>query len=446
MSKYAKIAAAVLVVALLVVGRYFAMQKSVKPLPQLSPRAGEVKPSSEFLNAKKAAEYYEHEIRRKPEIVRNYVALAQLFLQEARITGNHHEYIPKAQELLEEALSREPENDEAILAKASALMTLHQFQEAKRLAQIAATRNPYSASAYGLLSDAHVELGEYEEAVKACDKMLSLRPDLRAYARASHLRELHGDLDGAIAAMRMACDAGVYGQENRAWALYQLANLYLKMGKLDTAAYIFEGILKERPNYAYAMSGLAQIKSAKKQYPEAIELLAKAHQTTPEHGFAEQLAHIYRASGNTQSADSTARKVLEAFGQHERGGWNVNREYALFCADQGLNLPAALKRAKIEYDHRPDNIDVLDTYAWTLYKNGQASKAVPLIEKAMRLNTRSSTLHYHAGMIYYAAGQPEKAMAHLKRAFEENLFIHPLYAENAQQMITVISSKSYALK
>jgi tetratricopeptide (TPR) repeat protein len=446
MSKNAKILTALVVLALLVIGRYFAVQKSIKPLPNLSPRMGEVKPSSEFLNANKAAEYYQYEIRRKPEVVQNYIELAQLFLQEARITGNHHEYIPKAQEMLDEALSREPENVEAMMAKASMLMTLHQFHEARKLAQIATVRRPYSAVAHGLLSDAHVELGEYEEAVKACDKMLSLRPDLRAYARASHLRELHGDIDGAIAAMRMACDAGVSGHENRAWALYQLGNLYLNAGKLDTAAYIFDGILKERPNSAHALSGLAQIKSAKKQYHEAIALLLQAHQLTPEHGFIEQLAYVYRAAGDLRRADSTAKKALEAFGQHEREGWNINREFAMFCTDQELNLPVALKRAKIEYEIRSQNIDVLETYAWALYKNGNAPEAVPLIEQAMRLNTQRSTLYYRAGMIYHAAGQPEKAMAYLKRAFENNLHVHPLYADNARQTLAMISAKAYALK
>jgi tetratricopeptide (TPR) repeat protein len=446
MSKNAKIVAAVAVVALLVIGRYFAVHKSVKPLPSLSPRAGEVKPSSEFLNAKEAVEYYEYEIRRKPEVVQNYVELAQLFLQEARITGNHHEYIPKAQEMLEEALRREPENPEAMMAKASMLMTLHQFQEAKQLAQTAVERRPRTAMAWGLLSDALVELGEYEEAVTACDKMLSLRPDLRSYARASHLREIHGDGEGAVAAMRLACDAGVSGQENRAWALYHLGLLYLNQGKRDTAAYIFNGILEERPTYAYALSGLAQIDNAKKQYAEAIDLLTQAYQTMPEHAFFEQLVEVYRAAGDQHRADATAKKVLEAFGQHERGGWNINREYALFCADHDLNLPAALKRARMEYERRPKNIDVLETYAWALYKNGKAAEAISVIEQAMRLNTRRATLHYRAGMIYHAAAQPEKALACLKRSLHENLYLHPLHAESAQQAIAMLSSKIYALK
>jgi tetratricopeptide (TPR) repeat protein len=216
MSKNAKIAAAIVVLLLIIAGRYYALQKhNAVTLPQLNKRPAEILPSSEFLNAKKAVEFYETAIRRKPEAVKNYVELAQVFLQEARVTGNHHQYVPEAQKLLDEALSRNSQDFQATIIKASLMMTLHQFQEAKRLAQIAIVQAPINAFSQGILSDAHLELGEYDEAVKACDKMLSLRPDLRSYARASYLRELHGDNDGAIEAMRLACDAGVAGQEAR---------------------------------------------------------------------------------------------------------------------------------------------------------------------------------------------------------------------------------------
>ena len=49
------------------------------------------------------------------------------------------------------------------------------------------------------------------------DKMVSIRPDLRSYSRISYLREIHGDMPGAIEAMKMAIQAGYPGYEDRAW-------------------------------------------------------------------------------------------------------------------------------------------------------------------------------------------------------------------------------------
>ena len=447
MDKYKKLGVAIAGIAVLCLGIYFLLEPKIAvDIPNLSRRSGEINPSSEFLNAQKAVEHYRDEIRKHPDAVKNYIELAQLFLQEARVTGNDVEYLPKARSLLEEALRRDPESFDAIITKASMSLTMHQFLEAKQLLEKAIARNPHNAFAYGVLCDAHVELGEYDEAVKASDKMISIRPDLRSYSRVSYLRELHGGLKGAREAMKLACDAGVHGQENRAWALYYLGKLFLEEGKLDTAAYIFNGILEERPNYAYALSGLAQVMGAQGGYDEAIRLLERAYKATPEHLFLEQLADIHRATGQFQSADSVIKKILDTFEQDEQRGWNINREYAMLCANHEHNLPEALERAKTEYDRRPNNIDVLDTYAWALYKNGKASEAVPFVERAMRLNTESSALHYRAGMIYYAAGQREKGFAYLKRSLNENPFVHVLYVDSARKMISSLRNPSLTNK
>ena len=399
---------------------------NVVDVPTLSFRGGNANASAEFLNAQKAVDYYRSEIQQHPEKIKNYIELAQLFLQEARVTGRHHEYIPKAQYLIEQVLSRDPQNYDALVTKATMLLTLHQFAEAKELAERAISQQPHTAIGYGILCDAHVELGNYDEAVKACDKMVSVRPDLRSYSRVSYLRELHGDVEGAIEVMKMAAEAGITGQENRAWALYNLGKLFVNMGKLDTAAYIFKGILEERPDYAYAMSGLAQVKRAQGKMQDAVDLLSKASQITPEHVFVEQLADVYLSSGQKESARGVATIAMEMFNQHEKGGWNINREYAMFCVNHGMNLEDALQRAKKEYGARPNNIDVLETYAWTLYKNGKAVDAVPLIEKAMRLNTKNFMLAYHAGKIYAAAGMQDKAQTYFNRAKNENRFVETL--------------------
>jgi tetratricopeptide (TPR) repeat protein len=223
--------------------------------------------------------------------------------------------------------------------------------------------------------------------------------------------------------------------------------LYLQQSKADTAAFIFKGILEERPNYAYATAGLAQVNNAKKNYTEAIELFQQAYKIMPDHGFIESLADVYRAAGKIKLADSTGQEVLKTFGQHEQGGWNINREFAMFCTNHGMNFAPALKRAKSEYEARSDNIDVLEIYAWALYKNGQALEAVPLIERAMELNTSRATLSYHAGMIYFAANQREKAKTHLQRSLAENLYLHPLYVAEAQQTLSkIITTTNYAMK
>ena len=413
-------------------------------ITNLSPRSGDATASSEFLNAQKAVAFYREQIRKNPDNPKHYVELAQLYLQEARVTALHHEYFPKAARLLEQVLKLDPRDFNALITKASMLATLHQFQEAKQIVQRAIAINPYNAYAYGILCDTHVELGEYEDAVKTCDKMLSIRPDLRSYARASYLREMYGDNAGAKAAMQMAGDAGVPGQEPRAWCFYNLGKLYLHEAKHDTAEYIFKGILAERPHYAYALSGLAHVRSAQMKWDETIALLKEAWQAMPDHSFLEDLAAAYRIAGKTRLGDETTQMVLKEFSDHIKEGWNVDKEFAVFCADHGIELEKALTRARRDYERRPNNIEALDAYAWTLFKNGKANEAQPLIEQAMRLGTRNVGMKYHATMIYKTVGDAAKATTLLREISDMNpqskiIYTHDV--KNAIAELTAMASK-----
>ncbi len=419
---------------------FISIKSSDYNIPNLSPRGGNANSSSEFINAQHAVDFYREQIRKHPDAAKNYIELAQIFIQEARITGKHHEYIPKAQKLVDIALEKEPDNLIANVTKASLLMTLHQFNKAKYLIDKITSGNPFNANAYGVLVDDEVELGFYEKAVKACDKMLSIRPDLNSYSRASYLRELYGEQSDAIDAMKLASNAGVTGQENRAWALYNLGNLFLNQGKLDTAAFIFNGILQERPGYAFALAGLSDIYAAKNNFNKAIENLVQASQNAPQHIFIEKLADIYKVMGQKESEEEINQKVLDAFRQHEKDGYDIDLEYARFCLNHDINLNIALECAENEYHRRPGNIDALDAYAWALYKNGRSGDAVQFIEKAIRLNTSRSILYYHAGMIYYDINNNKAAVYFLKKAFSQNPYINVLYADSARKTLNSLNN------
>ncbi len=410
------------------IGTYFGLQKkqATEP-PTISRRSGESSPSSEFLNAQRSVDYYREQIRLKPDVAKNYIELAQLFMQEARVTGNHHEYIPKARILLESALRLAPNDMNAMLTQATLLLTLHQFAPALALAERCVAQNPYNSAAYGVLCDALTELGDYDRAVKAADKMTATRPDLRSYSRVSYLRELHGDLDGAIEAMRLAADAGVRGQENRAWVLYNAGILLLQKNAVPEADRVFRGILEERPNYPFALSGLARIQAMKGEPFKAVEMLVSALQTTPEHTFIEQIADVYLSMGEKKSAEEMQMKALEAFRQHEQEGWNVDREYAAFCLNHSINLPEALQRAEAEYKRRPGNIDALDTYAYALHKNGRTQEAMPLVGQMLRLNSMNPVLRYHAGIIVSAGGETARGATMLEEAAAHNLKAYTAY-------------------
>src|SRR5213592_4088610 len=93
----------------------------------------------------------------------------------------------------------------------------HQFREALALGRQAHALQPQRPLVYGVIGDAQIELGQYDDAVQTFQQMVDLRPDLSSYSRVSYARELHGDVEGAIEAMQKAVEAGSPAAENTAW-------------------------------------------------------------------------------------------------------------------------------------------------------------------------------------------------------------------------------------
>jgi tetratricopeptide (TPR) repeat protein len=408
-----------------------------KNIPDLSPRPEGFSSSAEYLNARHSVDYYRKQIESNPNEIRNYIELAQVFLQEARVSGMDLEYIPKALSLIEDALKMNPDDIDANVTKASIFLSQHQFNKAKVIIEKVTASKPHFAFAYGVLCDTYVETGEYEKAVEACDKMLSIRPDLRSYSRASYLRELHGKKEEAIDAMIMAANAGVTGQENRAWVLYNLGLLLIDQNKLDSAEYIFRGIFEERPEYAFAYAGLSEVKLAEKDYTSAIQLLNKAYKIIPQHEFLEELAAIYFKLGDSKKFNELTRIILDEFETHDENGWNINLEYARFCADYMLNLDEALEKIKSEFNMRPKNIEVIDTYAWLLYRKGESRKAADLIDRVLKFNNTNPDILFHAGVIFQSLNMNDKALDYLEKAGDNNLRI--IYSDDLNKRLNQLN-------
>jgi tetratricopeptide (TPR) repeat protein len=172
--------------------------------------------------------------------------------------------------MLDKVLTDENKNDEivfqALTLKSGVLLSMHQFTDALATANTAYAISTHNAQLLGALVDAHVELGNYTEAVKYCDMMMQLRPDIRSYSRVSYLRQIHGDNAGAIEAMKMAVESGLPGAESTEWARVVLGDLLIMTGDLKNAEICYTTADGLRNNYAYAKAGLGRLAKAKGDY------------------------------------------------------------------------------------------------------------------------------------------------------------------------------------
>ena len=301
-------------------------------------------------------------IEKNPKDHKASLELAQLYIKEARVTGEHGHYYPAALQMVDTVLKDKEINPDlkfiALLTKAGVQLSLHEFIDAKTTGEAALQLNNRNAQIYGVLVDANVELGHYDKAIALGDKMASLRPDIRSYSRIAYLREIHGDIDGAKAALKLAVESGYPGNEETAWAMLTLGELYSNYGDDVSAKKVYSQIIEMRKDYPFAVAALAELElnegnmdQAEKGFEEAITII-------PEVGFYTSLAKIYKKQGRQQELDKIMKEVFLMLEDDVVSGHNMNLEYA----DIYLNLLESPKDAltylEKEYDKRPLNIDV----------------------------------------------------------------------------------------
>jgi len=390
---------------------------------ELLPRKTSLNYAAEWTTVKNNVDVLIQKIEINPSDIKSLLALTAQYIQEGRNTGNFNYYNEAALKCINAVLEKDANNFEALTFKATILLSQHRFTDGLIIATKAQQLYPYNAYVYGLLVDGYVESGKYKEALEAADKMISIRPDNRSYSRIAYLREIHGDIPGAIEAMKMAVDAGAPGDENTEWCRVQLGKLFEKTGKVNEAKMQFTIAADNRQNYPYALAGLARIAVEEKDYSKALDLYLQADSIIADHTFKEGIAEIYNLKGENEKAKAMAEDILRYMKKFSSAGGNKNsgqnEDHEMAHAYMGVNnYEKALEYALQEYNRRPENIEVNETVAIVYYGKGEYAKAVPYIEAALKTNCKNPELLCHAGLIYAKAGNRIKAKIYLEEGLK----------------------------
>ena len=367
------------------------------------------------------------------------INLANAYLQQVRETGDPSLYT-KAEELLDRAGEADAEHPELYASRATLALARHEFGQALELGEKALAKGG-DARYYGIVGDAQIELGRYEEAVRSYQEMVNRRPDFASYSRVAHARELYGKPEGAMRAMRSAIEAGSTMRENAAWAYVQLGNLHFTLGEADAALQQYELSLKRLENYPLALAGKAQATAARGDLKQAAALYQEAFNRNPLSEYAILLGDVYSKMGDKQKATEQYELVRAIDELQRANGVNTDMETALFYADHDIEIEESLDKARAAHEARP-SIHVADALAWTLYKAGEMEEADRYSREALRLGTRDPLKLFHAGMIAKALGDEGRARQHLEAALELNPRFSILYSDQAAAALEELGGKS----
>jgi tetratricopeptide (TPR) repeat protein len=341
----------------------------------------------------------QEEVAKKPDYSPYYNALAMAYARRARETSDVGFYA-KAEETLKQSFALAPDNYEGLKVQTWLLLGRHEFAKAREVAARLNRRTPDDVTVYGYLADANAELGNYQEAVDAVQWMLNLRPgNVPGLTRAAYLRELHGDIEGAIDLMQSAYDSTPFQElEDRAWLLTQISHLHLAAGHLSEAEKFASGALGVFPDYHYALGALGQVRITQKRYDEAVSLFQKRFAAAPH---AENLFALAEAQEHAGRHEEAAR----AFADFERralqeSDWadNANHELVAYYADYAHQPAKALHIAEREAARRHDAF-TLDAYAWSWAAAGDYPRANSEMRKALAFGLKDPKVIEHARAI-----------------------------------------------
>jgi tetratricopeptide (TPR) repeat protein len=359
--------------------------------------------------------------------------LGLAYVQQARVTGDPSNYA-RAEEALNRSLAVRPAVDNAVaLAGHGALAAArHDFAGALDYGTRSLAIDPYRAATHGVVADALVELGRYEEGWDAIQKMVDLRPDTSSYARASYSFELRGDVANARDVMRRALDAST-GPTDAAFALEHLAGLAYDNGDLGTAMSTVDDGLRRLPGHPPLLVMRGRILAARGDTAGAVTAYSTALAKLPQPGPAAELGDLLASTGDQAGAQRQYDLVRATAALLKADGVDVDAELAVFAAEHG-DVPAALAGARSAYGRHP-SISVADALAWSLHMSGRDAEALPYADKALRLGTRNALTYFHRGVVRLGVGDKAGAKADLSMALSVNVHFSVRHAPEATRLL-----------
>ncbi|WP_144124966.1 tetratricopeptide repeat protein [Catellatospora sichuanensis] len=362
-----------------------------------------------------------------------WAALGSAYVERARITGDPG-YYPRAEGALHESLRLHPGPPaDAALAGLGALANArHDFAQAERLARQAIAGNPFSADAYGVLTDALTQLGRPAEATEAAQRMLDLRPGLPALSRAAYDLEQHGRVDEARELWTQALATAI-APADLAYVHHQLGDLAWHGGDLVAARTAYRAGLAADAGYLPLRHGLARLDAASGRTAEALAGYTALTAAAPTPSLLVEHALLLRSLGRAAEAEAQLTLAQAALDLLAAGGGGDDLAAAELALARGDHA-TAVRLATGEWRRRK-HTDVADTLAWALHQAGRSAEALPLARAAAALGARSALHAYHLGMIELALGDRAAARRDLARALQINPHFSPVDAPAAARAL-----------
>jgi tetratricopeptide (TPR) repeat protein len=349
------------------------------------------------------------------------------------------------------------------------------YREALQYGQRALSAGAERAPTQLLLARAHAGLGEADLAVAAAGAARSAAPKEQSFAAADVLILLGRERDARMAleslrdtaALRpqaerrlglLAFERGDYGEaqnvfsallkdpESSGIAVYYLAAIAERRGEVASALHGYQ-MLSGTGLEAAARSRAATLLYKEGQRNDALALLQAKDDAPPATRLEAEIAQAQLLANGGEGDQALARidDVLARFPGHpdvlyqkavllEKAGRTdaaiaqlemlyrdrpqdsaISNALGFILTDHNRDLSRAQRLINSALKSEPDNPAILDSLGWLQYRRGMLQAALPLLERAFRLD-QDGDIGAHWGEVLWALGDKTKARETWNRA------------------------------
>src|SRR4029078_3851704 len=173
----------------------------------------------------------------------------------------------------------------------------------------------------------------------------------------------------------------------------------------------------------------AELLGAEGKNVEAEAMYKRVIARVPRPDFQQALGELYLSMGKSEEANDVLKRAETAFLESaQRGEVHYYHHLADLYADVFENGAEAVKWAQKDLELRR-NFATLAAMSWALYRTGEFSKALELLNESLASGVKDARLFHQAGIIHKAISSNSKADSYLQMAAAinphyENFHVH----------------------
>jgi tetratricopeptide (TPR) repeat protein len=322
--------------------------------------------------------------------------LGDLELERGRVTGSP-EWYGRAEQAFERSLTLHPDGNPPALGGIAAISAArHDFVTAEAQARRALAVNPLDATAEGVLVDSLTELGRYDDALQAAQRLDVTHPGISSYSRLAYQEELRGHVPRALELLRLAADdAATPGQV--AFARYQEGVLALQAGDVAEAQHAYATGIAVDPSDITLLHLDARLAVAAGDLPKAVVLFRSLVGRRPIAAYAVEGAAVLTRAGDAAGARDLVALAQAQLAVSRANGVNADPNDVVLEATFG-SPATALSMAQALWS-RQRGVYAADAYAMALHASGRDREALPFALRALSLGTTTPALRQHLATI-----------------------------------------------